>query len=181
MTVPLKMMAYGKEITVCQTNFLCVHKKLREKRMAQIQIGELLRRTRRDGKIIGFYHAARFQPTPFVTTKSALRLLNTNKLIDVRYTSLPMGKSRQDFAKQHQLPKKEFIQIEGTFRLMEAKDVGQVHQLYHQQMKKHSIYFPYTEEEIAYHLLPRDRIVKTFVVEQPDGSISDFMSFTYYI
>ena len=64
-----------------------------------------MRRNYCDGIKCGFYHSARFQPTPFLVCKNALRLININKLIDVRYTSLPFGKSRQDFAKHYQMPK----------------------------------------------------------------------------
>jgi|TARA_B110000305_G_C18895398_1_gene383880 hypothetical protein len=52
-----------------------------------------------------------------------LRLFNTNKLIDIRYTSLPKGETRQEFAKKNALPKKDRINLVGTLRPMEEKDM----------------------------------------------------------
>lgn len=125
-----KFKIFGKEHMTAYTNYLAVHRKLRNKRLAQVVIQEALRRTRADGIQVSFYHSARCQPTPFLAIRSCLRLLNTNKLIDVRYTSLPKGMTRQEFAKKFELPKKDRINIVGTLRPMELKDVKEVLRLY---------------------------------------------------
>ena len=64
---------------------------------------------------------------------------------------------------------------------MEKKDVKAVHGLYLKQMEKHSLFLDFTEDQLAYYLLPQKRIVATFVVEDDNGELTDFMSFTYFI
>jgi glycylpeptide N-tetradecanoyltransferase len=49
MGVPKKLVLLGKNVNVCEVNFLAVHRKLREKRMAQIVIQEMMRRKRKLG------------------------------------------------------------------------------------------------------------------------------------
>ena len=42
--IPVKMSVNGKEIKMAEINFLCVHKKLRTKRLAPVLIKEVTRR-----------------------------------------------------------------------------------------------------------------------------------------
>lgn len=117
-----------------------------------------------------------------MSVKSALRLLDTNKLIDIRYTSLPKGMSRKDFAKKHELPKRDRINIEGKLRLMEEKDCKEVLRLYNLKMKDVGIYTVMSKADIAYYLLPRENKVYTWVIEDPDkpGKLCDFLSMTKF-
>ena len=55
---PVRLVINGKETNVSMTNFLAVHSKLRNKKMAQIVIMEELRRNRADNLQVGFYHSA---------------------------------------------------------------------------------------------------------------------------
>ena len=55
MCIVCKIQAFENTIVVCETNFAAVHHKLRDKKLGQILITELLRRTRKDGLPIGFY------------------------------------------------------------------------------------------------------------------------------
>lgn len=47
--VPKKLVIFGKNIKVAEINFLAVHRSLRNKRMAQIMIQEMMRRKRLNG------------------------------------------------------------------------------------------------------------------------------------
>ena len=125
-----KFKIFGSEHLTAFTNYLAVHRKLRNKRLAQVLIGEAIRTSRALGAQVSFYHSARCQPTPFISLRSNLRLINTNKLIDIRYTSLPKGMTRQEYAKKYELPKKDRINIVGNMRLMESKDIKEVLRLY---------------------------------------------------
>jgi len=84
--------------------------------MAQIVIQEALRRTRANGYHIGFFHSAQVLPMPFLTTRSCNRLIDTNKLIDVGYSSLPQGMTRKQFAKKYELPNKDRFNVVGKIR-----------------------------------------------------------------
>jgi glycylpeptide N-tetradecanoyltransferase len=62
-------------------------------------------------------------------------------------------------------------------RPMEAKDVKGVHQLLTSYLKKFQLCVMFKEEEIAHWLLPRAKVIDTFVVEGQDGSVTDMCSF----
>ena len=182
MVLPQKLKIFGKEYNVSMTNFLAVHKKLRGMKLAQIMITEALRRNRANGYNIGFYHSAQSIPTPFLTIRSSNRLINTNKLIDVRYTSLPKGMTRKEFAKKYELPNKDRFKVVGNLRRMEQKDLKEVYRLYTLQCEKHGIYLVFSKAQLAHYLMPKKDIVMTYVVEDAEnpGKLSDFMSMTYF-
>ena len=145
-------------------------------------ISEALRRNRANGYDIGFYHSAQIIPTPFLTTRSCNRLIDTNKLIDVRYASLPRGMTKKEFAHKYELPKKDRFKIQGHIRRMEEKDVPEVHRLYKIECAKRAIHLIYDENQLKHLVLPKEDIVMTYVVEDVEGSgkLTDFMSLTYF-
>jgi len=175
-------MIHGKLHKVSMTNFLAIHRKLRGKKMANLMITEALRRNRANGYPIGFYHSANAMPTPFLTSRSCNRLILTDKLIDCRYASLPINTTRKEFAEKYKLPAKDKINIKGTIRPMEPKDVNEVLRLYKLQCEKHAIHLVFTKEHIKHHMLPKPNIVMTYVVVDTTNKdkLTDFMSFTYF-
>lgn len=44
-------------------------------------------------------------------------------------------------------------------------------------MEKYNCHFAYNQEQFMHQILPRKNVVYTFVIEQPDGTITDFLSF----
>mmetsp|Transcript_5545 Transcript_5545/g.9475 ORF Transcript_5545/g.9475 Transcript_5545/m.9475 type:complete len:249 (-) Transcript_5545:30-776(-) len=145
-------------------------------------IQETINRTRALNIPVGFYHSGRHQPTPFISTRTGLRLINVNKLIEVGYTSVPIGMDKQQFIKKHSLPKKESIKLVGTLRLMEKGDVKEVFRLFKEQCSKHKIHVVFDEAQCGQMFLPIKEVVSTYVVEDPEqkGKLTDFMSFTYF-
>jgi glycylpeptide N-tetradecanoyltransferase len=61
---------------------------------------------------------------------------------------------------------------------MEPKDVSQVRTLLHNYLENFDLHVSMTEEETAHWLLPRDGVITTYVVENPDShKVTDFFSF----
>ena len=69
------------------------------------------------------------------------------------------------------------INIFGTPRLMEAKDLPQVYQLHKKQQERYQVSFKMSQEELGHHLMPRDEVMYTIVVENEAKKITDFVSF----
>ena len=65
---------------------------------------------------------------------------------------------------------------------MEEKDLNEVMRLYKIACQKWNIHFVFTKEQLAHQLLPKENIVTTYVVEDPNqkGKLTDFMSFTWF-
>lgn len=122
-----------------EVNFLAVHRKLRTKRLAQIVIQEMMRRKRKAGYPQAFYTSGHTMPTPFCTVHYMNRFLRPEKLVLTKYTNCPPHLSLKEFGKQYRLIKKESIQLKGSYRLMEKKDIPAVFKLFKLQQDKYKI------------------------------------------
>lgn len=60
--------------TMAEINFLCVHKKLRNKRMAPVLIREITRRVNLENIFQALYTAGVKLPTPVASCRSVLRM-----------------------------------------------------------------------------------------------------------
>lgn len=69
-------------------NFMCVHKKLRDKRLSPLLIKELARRCKLQGYFQAFATSGQFTPTPIAAVRYFHRSLNVKKLIDIGYSKL---------------------------------------------------------------------------------------------
>lgn len=73
---------------IANVNFMCVHKKLRDKRLSPLLIKELARRCKRRGYFQALATSGRRTPTPFSAIRYFHRSLNPKKLIDIGYSTL---------------------------------------------------------------------------------------------
>ena len=68
---PLVLQIHGKEKGMVEINFLCVHKKMRSKRVAPVLIREITRRVNATGIFQAVYTAGVVLPKPIATCRSA--------------------------------------------------------------------------------------------------------------
>lgn len=172
--IPAKIRVYEKVVDMVEINFLCVHKKLRSKRLAPVLIKEITRRVNRTNVWQAVYTAGVVLPKPVSRNRYFHRSLNPNKLIDIGFSQLPVNKTRAMMVKKHALPNQPKT---AGFRVMTAADVPQAHQLLSDYLKSFKLGQVFSQEEFHHLLLPRDGVVNSFVVARPDGKITDFVSF----
>jgi glycylpeptide N-tetradecanoyltransferase len=171
--IPVHMTVNGKSMMMAEINFLCVHKSLRDKRLAPVLIKEVTRRVNLCDIWQAVYTAGVVIPSPIAETTYYHRSLNPKKLVDVGFSSLPRNTPMSRFVKIHKLP--EETSIEGL-RPMKESDVDQVHALLNKHLSQYALHIQFTKEEIAHFLLPREWVIESFVVETK-GKITDFVSF----
>lgn len=82
--IPGHVRIYEKTEKIVEINFLCVHKKLRSKRVAPVLIREVTRRVNLTGIFQAVYTAGVVLPKPIATCRYWHRSLNPKKLIQVR-------------------------------------------------------------------------------------------------
>ncbi|XP_046888730.1 glycylpeptide N-tetradecanoyltransferase 1-like isoform X4 [Hypomesus transpacificus] len=85
--VPSNIRTYDTEKKMVQVNFLCVHKKLRAKRMSPVLIREITRRVHLQGIYQAVYTTSVVLPKPVVTCRYWHRSLNPRKLMDLDLSS----------------------------------------------------------------------------------------------
>ena len=81
--IPAKISIHGVSADMAEINFLCVHKKLRSKRLAPVLIKEVTRRVNLEGRWQAVYTAGVMLPRPVAKCRYYHRSLNPKKLVDV--------------------------------------------------------------------------------------------------
>jgi glycylpeptide N-tetradecanoyltransferase len=100
--------------------------------------------------------------------------LNPKKLVNVGFSRLGSRMTMARLQKLYKLP--EAPSTKGL-RPMEKKDVEGVHTLLNTYLEKFKIKILFSKDEIAHWLLPRKNVIDTYVVESPNGEITDMLSF----
>jgi glycylpeptide N-tetradecanoyltransferase len=177
--VPAHVQVYQKELPVVEINFLCVHKKLRSKRLAPVLIKEITRRVNKTGVFQAVYTAGAVLPVPVASSRYYHRNLNPKKLVKVGFTRLNPRQTMARMIKLYRLPEQPSTK---GLRPMEDKDVDNVHQLLVTYLAKFELKILFTKEEVAHWLLPRQGVINSYVVENNTkekgaNTITDFCSF----
>ncbi|OBA24105.1 N-myristoyl transferase [Metschnikowia bicuspidata var. bicuspidata NRRL YB-4993] len=176
--VTLKLAGPGATVPAVEINFLCVHKKLRSKRLAPVLIREITRRVNRHGVWHALYTAGVVLPSPVATCRYTHRPLDWAKLHDVGFLPLPPGQTKASMAARYTLAPAPRTP---GFRPMEAADLDQVFDLLHAYQQRFQMVQVFGKAELAHWLLGGEcggAVVKAYVVERA-GRICDFVS--YYL
>lgn len=169
----------GEPRRICEINFLCVHKVLRVKRLAPILIKEVTRRVNLCDIWQAVYTAGVDLPTPFSVAPYYHRSLNPEKLVATGFSSIP-AKLRSlrnplvALSRSLKLPDKP---VTKNLRPMEAKDIPAVTTLLMEYLNNFQVAPVFSEEEVEHYMMNREGVVYTYVVENKEGSITDFFSF----
>jgi len=171
--VPATMKVYQKQVEMVEINFLCVHKKLRAKRVAPVLIKEITRRVNMKGIFQAVYTAGVILPSPVGKCRYWHRSLNPKKLIEVRFSHLQRNMTMQRTIKLYRLP--EQPKTPG-FRQLKEADCPQVAKLLNDYLGRFALKPHYTDDEFKHWFMPREGVIDSYVVEK-DGIITDFGSF----
>lgn len=171
--VPAKVRCHDKTFPSVEINFLCVHKKLRSKRLAPVLIKEITRRVNHMGCFQAVYTAGVSLPGPVSSCKYWHRTLNPKKLVEVGFTRVPHGMTMARMCKRYKLP------VETStpgLRKMEKKDVAGACQLLKMHLDKFQLVVNFSEEDFEHWFMPRDNVITCYVVEK-DGKVTDLISY----
>jgi len=176
--VPAKVRAYESSVDMVEINFLCVHKKLRSKRLAPVLIKEITRRVNHTGVFQAVYTAGVVLPVPVSSCQYFHRSLNPKKLVDVGFSRLPPRMTMARMIKLFKVPAKT---LTPNLREMTAEDVPSAHRLLMKHLEKFKLAVMFTEAEFAHWLLPREGVVNSYVAADPEtNEVTDLCSF-YHI
>uniref|UniRef100_A0A3B3HZ16 Glycylpeptide N-tetradecanoyltransferase n=1 Tax=Oryzias latipes TaxID=8090 RepID=A0A3B3HZ16_ORYLA len=163
-----------REKQTVHVKLLCVHKKLRQKRMAPVLVRELTRRVNLQGLYQAVYTADIVLPTPLSSSRLWHRPLNPRKLMEVNYPRLRQNMNLQRALKFNRLP--ETTKTNGL-RPMTKKDAPEILSLLQDHLCKFKLSSILSLQQVEHWLLPRQNVIDTYVVEGDDGSLTDVVSF----
>jgi len=174
--VPAHIRIYEKTKQIVEINFLCVHKKLRAKRLAPVLIKEITRRVNITGIFQAVYTAGVVLPKPVGTCRYWHRSINPKKLIEVKFSHLSRNMTMQRHLKLYKLA--DSTKTPGI-REFRTTDVGAVTKLLNTYLEQFDLTPIFTEADVLHWFIPQENIIESFVVEDPDhpGTLTDFVSF----
>jgi len=165
----------GSQDSVVEVNFLCVHKKLRSKRLAPVLIREITRRVNLCGIFQACYTAGVVLPKPVARSRYYHRSLNPKKLIEVGFSRLAPRMTMVRTLKLYSLP--EAPQIKGI-RPMKESDCEVACQMLNKNLSRFFLAPRLSLDEFKHWLLPRQGVVYSYVVEdQTTHELTDMVSF----
>lgn len=173
--VPARIRARDDVVRMAEINFLCVHKKLRSKRLAPVLIREVTRRVHQENIWQAAYTAGVVLPTPITTCRYWHRSLNPKKLIDVGFSRLGPRMTMSRTVRLYKLPD---APLTPGFRRMEFRDVAAVTRLLRAYLAKFVVAPDFDEVDVEHWLLPQEDVVDSYLVESPEThEVTDFCSF----
>jgi glycylpeptide N-tetradecanoyltransferase len=177
---PADLRVRSNDIHAVEINFICVHKKLRSKRLAPILIKEVTRRINLTGIFQALYTAGVVLPSPVSVCRYNHRPINWGKLHDVGFSYLPPNVTKTQMIAKYTLRNEGKVK---NLRRVKIEDFDQVSVLFLKYQDRFDLVQNFTPEEIKHWLFGNleiedsKKVVHTFVVENEDGKITDFFSF----
>lgn len=178
--VPTEIRVRGQKLKVIEINFLCIHKKLRSKRLAPVLIKEITRRCYLSGIYQAIYTGGVVLPTPVSSCRFYHRPLDWLKLYEVGFSPLPHGSTKARQITKNRLP---VTTSTPGLRPMELKDADAVADLLERYLRRFDLNQAFSKEEVEHWLLHKDvpgkeQVIWSYVVEDPEThKITDFFSF----
>jgi glycylpeptide N-tetradecanoyltransferase len=165
--IPVALRVRKKVLHASEVNFLCIHKKLRSKRLAPVLIKEITRRCYLKSTWQAIYTAGVVLPRPVSTCRYFHRSLDWQKLYEVGFSPLPANSKPAYQVRKYALPEHTATK---NLRQMEAKDIDGVLSLLKRYLAKFDMAPIFTREEVEHWLLhkkdsPGDQVVWSYVVE----------------
>jgi glycylpeptide N-tetradecanoyltransferase len=167
--IPAALRVRQKVLKASEVNFICVHKKLRGKRLAPVLIKEITRRCYVNGVFQAIYTAGVVLPKPVSTCRYFHRALDWQKLYEIKFSPLPPNSKPQYQIRKYALP--DHTATKGL-RPMEAKDIDAVLDLLKRYLAKFDMAPVFTREEVDHWLLhkkdaPGEQVIWSYVIEVP--------------
>jgi glycylpeptide N-tetradecanoyltransferase len=165
--IPVNLRVRNNTFIVSEVNFICVHKKLRNKRLAPVLIKEITRRSNLREIWQGLYTAGVVLPRPVSTCRYFHRALNWQKLYEVGFSPMPQNSKPQYQVRKYQVPENTAIR---GLRELTPKDVNATMELFGRYMAKFDMAPIYDKEEFEHWFLHKkeaggEQIIWTYVVE----------------
>lgn len=171
--IPANIRVHSNVMPMAEINFLCVHKKLRHKRLAPVLIKEVTRRVNLHNIWQAVYTAGVVLPKPVSKCRYWHRSINPKKLVEIRFTSLKPRMTLAQTIKHYRLPSRTAHMFE-TMELADAPGAYEITKKYLSERCK--LAHEFSLEEFTHMVLPRDKVVNSFVLKK-NGVVTDFISF----
>lgn len=165
--IPVEIRVRDKVMHSSEVNFLCVHKKLRGKRLAPVLIQEITRVINLEGIWQAIYTGGVVLPRPVSTCRYYHRALDWKKLYDVGFSPMPAGGKESIQIRKYKLPDDTATM---GLREMQTKDVAAVDNLLNRYLQRYDLAPVFSRDEVEHWFLnpnekSGEKVVWSYVVE----------------
>jgi glycylpeptide N-tetradecanoyltransferase len=163
---PVQLRYDDESFTAAIINYLCVHGKLRRKRMMPVLISEITRRGQVNGIVPGIYTSDRMlHEPPVAVARYYHRVLDRNTLLSTGYVSKDVMRQLDSW-----LP--STTPTLGRLREMRPEDAGWMRRAFKEYSSRFRVAVQY---DLLSYLLPRPGIVHTYVDEHREAFVSFYV------
>ncbi|CAK1354583.1 Glycylpeptide N-tetradecanoyltransferase [Cercospora beticola] len=175
--IPVTLKVRGQTVNASEINFLAIHRKLRNKRLAPVLIKEVTRRCYQNDVFQALYTAGTLLPTPVSTCRYFHRSLDWEHLYKTGFSHMPPGST--ELRQKYKYRLESHTQTKGL-RPMKPADIPAVKDLLVRYTERFNLRQEFSDEEIAHWMCSETSkgVVWSYVVED-EGRITDFIS--YYL
>lgn len=164
---PQDLRVRGKLIKGSEVNLLCVHKKLRSKRLAPVLIKEITRRINLQGIWQAIYTGGVVLPKPVSSCRYFHRPLDWQKLYEVGFSACPANSKPQYQVRKFALPEQTAVK---GLRPTRVEDVPAVHALLKKYLNRYELIPDFTQEEVEHWMVHKpevseEQVIFSYVVE----------------
>ena len=170
----VKTQVNKNKLDMIEVNLLCIHPRLRNKRLAPVLIKELTRQYNLLGYSKGLYTAGNYLPTPTLTSKYYHKAINVQTLYDTGFIKLDPTTQLKTVKKVHEMPKR--VSNKNFKRGELDKHLDGMYDVFNEYMKKYNLHPLFTKNEFEY-IFFGNKFVVCYVIEDESGNVSDFISY----
>lgn len=167
---PTLLTIYGKNIPLVEINYLCIHKKLRNKRLAPILIQEVTRRVYIIKMFSAIYTFREDRMKPVSKAVYWHRFLDIEKCIDTKFFTPREDVTREQYIRLYRIESSPNIKVVE----IDKNNIIVAYNLYLKYISKLDIAVSFTLEEFSEHILPRKNIVYSYISEDNTTFFSFF-------
>lgn len=168
------LMSYNNvERRTTDINFLCLDKSLRKTGYAQKLIMEATRRSNLNDIWQGIFTGARKLPTPYTKMKYYHRPINYKKLVDVKFVNDSNKSSQKEI--KHMYFTRE-AKLDKRFKKMEEKHYESAHEVLSEYLQQYAVHQVFNLDEFIHHFANDENVV-SYVIENDNGEVEDFISY----
>jgi len=185
---PTLLTIYGKNIPLVEINYLCIHKKLRNKRLAPILIQEVARRV----PIIKIYTAIYTfgQDRMKYVSKGVYwhRFLDIEKCLDTKFFVPREDITREQYIRLYRIEKNKNNVVETNENprsqmenppntqmvTIDRNNINIAYNLYLKYITKLDLSVCFTLEEFTEHILPKNNVIYSYITEDNTSFFSFF-------
>lgn len=171
--VPAVIRVRGADVKTVEINYLCVHKKLRSKRLAPVLIKEITRRVNLKGIFQAVYTAGVVLPKPLASCRYWHRSLDPKKLIEIGFSRLTARMTMARTIRLFRLP----ATTTHPFVPLQPAHLESARQLVSSYLAQFLLYPQFEPDEFAHTFLPKPQVVDCFVKLDDQGVVTDLLSF----